>query len=198
MVSMNVKVWHFIYSIYHGKCLSWGLSHFFSGDADSCTTSSCFATNTPLCAVCTEKEAICQESGDIKEYLVLLLKMIIKLCENGLDGVTKTLLIAVLLKCNQKYVLSFNELKDFAQHDNPMWGCGTNVNGIVMSKAVWHKIIYVAVHLGYLQISFKFRPFENHYEVHRRYNVTPAGKAFVTQHIQLYQWIHTPVSLMCC
>ena len=76
-------------------------------------------------------------------------------------------------------MLSFNELKDFAQHENPMWGCGTNVNGIVMSKAAWHKIIYVAVHLGYLDLSFKFRPFENHYEVHRRYNVTSAGRAFV-------------------
>ena len=50
-----------------------------------------------------------------------------------------------------------------------------------MSKAAWHKIIYVAVHLGYLDLSFifKFKPFENHYEVHRRYNVTSAGKVFV-------------------
>lgn len=60
-----------------------------------------------------------------------------------------------------------------------MWGCETNVNGIVMSKAAWRKIIYVAVHLGYLDLSFKFRSFENHYEVHRRYNVTSAGRAFV-------------------
>ena len=178
MVSMYVKVWHFIYSIYHGKCLSWGLSHFFTGGTDACTTS-CFATNTPLCAVCAEKETICQESRDIKEYLILLVKMVIELCDNGLDGVTKTLPIAVLLKCNQKYVLSFNELKDFAQHENTMWGCGTNINGIVMSKAAWHKIIYVAVHLGYLDLSFKFRSFKNHYEVHRRYNVTSAGKVFV-------------------
>ena len=29
MISMYTKVWHFIYSIYHGKCLSWGLTHFF-------------------------------------------------------------------------------------------------------------------------------------------------------------------------
>ena len=48
------------------------------------------------------------------------MKMVIELCDNGLDGVTKSLLIAVLLKCNQKYVLSFNELKDFAQHENTM------------------------------------------------------------------------------
>ena len=56
--------------------------------------------------------------------------------------------------------LSFNELKEFAQHENTMWGCGTNVNGIVMSKAAWHRIIYVAVHSGYLDLSFKFRPFQ--------------------------------------
>lgn len=76
-----------------------GNFHIFSGGTDACKTS-CFATNTPLCAVCAEKEAICQESRDIKEYLVLLVKMAIELCDNGLDGVTKTLLIAVLLKCN--------------------------------------------------------------------------------------------------
>ena len=147
---MYVKVWHFIYSIYHGKCLSWDF-HIFSGGTDACTTS-CFAINTPLCAMCAEKEAICQESRDIKEYLILLVKTVIELCDNGLDGVIKTLLIAVLLKCNQKYVLSFNELKDFAQHKNTMWGCETNVNGIVISKAAWHKIIYVAVYLGYLDL----------------------------------------------
>ena len=134
-----------------------------------------------MCAVCTEKEDICQESKDIKEYLILLLKTAIEFCDNGLDGVTKTLLIAVLLKYNQKYVESFDELKDLTQHENTVWDCGTNVNGIVMSKAAWHKILYVAVHLGYLDLSFRFRPFENHYEVHRRYNVTPAGNAFVSK-----------------
>jgi len=178
MISMYVNVWHFIYSIYHGRCLSWGLAHFFSGDNAPHTTS-CFSLNTPLCATCAEKELICQESVDIKEYIVLLLKTVAQLCDNGLDGVTKTLLIAVLLKCNQKYVLSFSELKDFTQQENTAWGCGTSVNGTAMSKSAWHKVLYVAVHLGYLEICFRFRPFDGHIEVHRRYCVTSTGKAFI-------------------
>ena len=48
-----------------------------------------------------------------------------------------------------------------------------------MSKAAWHKILYVTVHLGYLDISFRFRPFDNHTEVHRRYHITSTGQAFI-------------------
>ena len=46
-----VKTWRFIYSVYHGKCLSWALSHFYAGanDADPPT---CFVGNNPLCSVC--------------------------------------------------------------------------------------------------------------------------------------------------
>ena len=81
---MYINVWHFIYSIYHGKC---GLAHFFSGDAVPCMMS-CFTTNTPLCAVCADKELICQMSTEIKEYLVLLLKTIKHICDNGLDSMS--------------------------------------------------------------------------------------------------------------
>jgi len=48
-----------------------------------------------------------------------------------------------------------------------------------MSKAAWHKILYVAVHLGYLDISFRFRLFDNHIEVHRRYHITSTGQTFI-------------------
>ena len=73
LISMYVYVWHFIYSesIYHGKCLSWGLANFFSGDTVSHATS-CFSSSTPLCATCAEKELICQESVDIKEYCAFI------------------------------------------------------------------------------------------------------------------------------
>jgi len=39
-----VKTWHFIYSVYHGKCLSWALSHFYTGanDVDPCTHLFCW------------------------------------------------------------------------------------------------------------------------------------------------------------
>jgi len=48
-----------------------------------------------------------------------------------------------------------------------------------MYKAAWHKILYVAEHLGYLDICFQFRPLDNHIEVHRRYCVTSTGKTFI-------------------
>ena len=82
----------------------------------------------------------------------------------------------MLLKCNEKYVLFFSELKEFTEQENSAWGCGSSVADTVMSKAAWHKILFVAVHLGYLDISFKFRPFD---EVHRRYYITSTGQAFI-------------------
>jgi len=57
-----VKAWCFIYSLYHGKCQMWALSHCIR-DQDQLT---CFVANNPLCTVCEESEAICQESIDIQ------------------------------------------------------------------------------------------------------------------------------------
>ena len=45
---------------------------------------------------------------------------------------------------------------------------------------MWHKILYVAVHLGFLDLSFTFRPFDSHYEVHRRYVLSQSGESFIS------------------
>ena len=54
------------------------------------------------------------------------------------------------------------------------------MDGIVMSQVTWHKIIYVAVHTGYLDMTFFFRPFDSHYEFHRRYKLSSDGEAFLS------------------
>jgi len=40
------------------------------------------------------------------------------------------------------------------------------------------QIIYTAVHLGFLDLLFNFRPFDSHYEVHCRYIVSSLGNKF--------------------
>ena len=139
------KSWRFIYSLYHGKCLSWALSHFYSG-ADDNDPPTCFTANAPLCAVCRVSDAICQESCDIQDYLLLLFQAIKTLSNAGFLGVTKTLLIAVLLQINERYVCSFAEMVDLLDSNNSCWGCGIMVKGLKMSQSMWHEILYVAVH----------------------------------------------------
>ena len=89
-------------------------------------------------------------------YIVnnILLGAIRDLCDSGLDGVTKTLLTAVLLGCNEKYVKTFDILCAMVNDDKSCWGCGKSMDGIVMSQVTWHKIIYVAVHTDYLDMPF--------------------------------------------
>jgi len=53
------------------------------------------------------------------------------------------------------------------------------VKEVNMSNNAWCKLIYVGVHLGLLNLSFIFCPFENHYEVHHRYSISPAGEEFL-------------------
>ena len=89
MLTNYAKAWRFIYAIYHRKCLSWALSHFYPDDQDPPT---CFVANNPLCSVCEESEAICQETVDIQQHLVVLLKTIQAFAECGLEGATKTLI----------------------------------------------------------------------------------------------------------
>ena len=48
-----------------------------------------------------------------------------------------------------------------------------------MSQPGWLKILYVAVHLGLVDLDFTFRPFENHYEVHRKYLLSSPGTEFL-------------------
>ena len=83
MITNYVKAWRFIYSLYHGKCLVWALSHFYTG-ADDQDPPTCFVANNPLCTVCEESEAICQESIDIQQYMVVLLETLQSLADYGL------------------------------------------------------------------------------------------------------------------
>ena len=48
-----------------------------------------------------------------------------------------------------------------------------------MSQPGWLKILYVAVHLSLVDLDFTFRPFENHYEVHRKYLLSSTGIEFL-------------------
>ena len=61
-----------------------------------------------------------------------------------------------------------------------MWGCGKSVNGTMMSCSSRHKVLYVAVHIGFLDLRFYFRPFDSHYEVHRRYCIAPEKSSFLS------------------
>lgn len=129
------QCWCFVYAIYHGKCLTCALAT-FCGDSSSTSPSSCIVLNSPFCLVCENYEEICQQSCDIKEHLVSLLNAVRNLCDAGLEGVTKTLLTAVLLGCNEKYAKTFDVLCDMVKDDDDAqscWGCGKTVNGIVMS-----------------------------------------------------------------
>ena len=177
MLLMYTQSWRFIYSIYHGECLSRALSYFYAGANDN-DPPSCFSANSLLCAVCVNSEALSQVSIDISEHMILLLRTTNELCLAGLQGVTKTLLTAVLLGVNEQYVRSFDALNEILNDKESCWGCGTSILGNRMSPLQWHKIIYVAVHLGFLDLLFNFRPFDSHYEVHRRYIVSPSGDEF--------------------
>ena len=42
-----------------------------------------------------------------------------------------------------------------------------------------YKVMYIAVHLGYLGVSFEFRPFESHFEVHHKYLLSASGEDFL-------------------
>ena len=97
VLSTYEKSWRFIYSLYYGKCLSWALYHFYGG-ADDNDPLTCFTANASLCAVCRLSDAICQESCDIQDYLLVLFQTFKIL---GFQGVTNTLLTAVLLQINE-------------------------------------------------------------------------------------------------
>ena len=58
--------------------------------------------------------------------------------------------------------------------------CGVVVGGVQKSIAAWHKVLYVAVHIGYVSMYFDFRPFGSHYEVRPKYFITSNDKDFIT------------------
>ena len=179
VISTYVRTWRFIYSIYHGKCLARSLAKFYGGAGDT-DPPTCFVSNSPLCAVCSQMDEICQWSIDIQLFVVVLLKMVQQVCDAGVQTVTKTLMISILMQCNEKYVRNFDVLKDLLDADgDTCWGSGVYVNDVRVSKPSWHKVIYVAVHLGLLDMTFDFRPYECHYEVHRKYFLSAAGENFL-------------------
>ena len=172
------EAWRFIYSIYDGKCLSQALAFFYGGVSDT-DPPTCFVANNPLCSVCEHSEEICEISIDIKEFLLVLLRTIKELCKADLPGVTKTLLLSVLLRINEKYVRIFEALTDIFDSEDTCWGSGVSVNSTAMSQSTWHKILYVGVHRILIDLNFAFRPFENHYKVHRRYVLSSVGEEFL-------------------
>ena len=172
-----MKSWHFIYAVYHGKCLLWALSHFYGDNED---TPTCFVGNSPVCSVCELSEAICQETVDIQSYLVVLLHAINALRELGLEGATKTLITAILLKNNEQYIQKYEQLHDVTKSDDSIWGCGKVVNDVPMSYVSWHNVLYAAVHIGFVDLQFHFRPFDRHFEVHRRYCISSLGSHYLS------------------
>jgi len=111
---------------------------------------------------------------------MLLLKTFQSLVDYGLQGMTKTLITAILMQSNEQYVRKFKELEDIFDDDDSCWGCGRMLGDIRMSFTAWYKILYVAVHIGYIDMYFDFRPFDSHYEVHRKYFITSDGKEFLS------------------
>ena len=69
MLLMYTQSWCFIYSIYHGECLSRALSYFYAGANDN-DPPSYFSANSLLCAVCVNSEALSQVSIDIREHMI--------------------------------------------------------------------------------------------------------------------------------
>ena len=49
------------------------------------------------------------------------------------------------------------------------------IGDVRMSFSAWHKVLYVAVHIGYVDMYFDFRSFDCHYEVHRKYLIMSDG-----------------------
>ena len=161
--------------LYHEKCLSWALYQFY-GEADDTDPPTCFVSNSPLCMVCKVSDVLCEESLDVKEHFSILLNTLQQLQNAGLNGITKTLLVGVLMKACSQYV---TKCLEFVDDESIPWGCDTVIKGVNMSNNAWCKLIYVGVHLGLLDLSFIFCPFENQYEVHHRYSISSAGEEFL-------------------
>ena len=77
---------------------------------------------------------------------------------------------------NEQYIRSFDALHEILSDKESCWGLGTSILGNRMSQLQWHKIIYVAVHLGFPDLLFNFRPFDS--QVHHRYVVSSLGNEF--------------------
>jgi len=86
-----------------------------AGDTDAPT---CFVSNSPLCAVCSQIDEICQWSIDIQPFFMILLNMVQQVHDAGVKSVRKTLMISTLLQCNEQYVKNFDALQDLLDADS--------------------------------------------------------------------------------
>ena len=105
------KAWQFIYTVYHGKCLAWALSHFYGG-TDDIDPPTCFISNSPSCMICGVSDLLCEENFDIKNHLTTLLATVQQLQNGGLCGITKTLLVGTLMKTMSEYICKCLESVD--------------------------------------------------------------------------------------
>ena len=152
---------------------------FYGGAADG-DPPTCFTANAPLCSVCEAADIICEQSVNIQNYLCILLTAINQLHDNGLSTVTRTILVGFLMKATSKYIQDNEIIREMVDTSDTCWGSGVVVDGKRMTAYAWAKVIYVAVHLSLLKLSFIFRPFDSHFEVHRRYCISDEGKKYLS------------------
>jgi len=67
---------------------------------------------------------------------------------------------------------------DVTKSDDSIWASGKVVNDVPMSYVSWHNTLFVAVHIGFLDLQFHFRPFDRHFQVHRRYCISSQGSHY--------------------
>ena len=179
ILSTYKKTWQYVYSVYHGKCLMWAMSHFYGGVDDE-DPPTCFTANAPLCMTCEFSDNLCEISQDIKSHLSTLLATVKSLHSIGLTSITKTLLVGTLMGTISQYIERHERMDEIIDKTDTCWGCGVFVDGIRMAAFAWHKVICVAIHLSLLDLTFVFRPFDNHIEVHRRLCLSTLGENFLT------------------
>ena len=129
--------------------------------------------------VCKLCDSLCEVHVDIKSHLCTLLDTVRCLHSVGLSNVTKTLLVSTLMGASRQYIKGHAEMKDIIDKADTCWGFCIYINGIRMGAFAWHKVICVAVHLLLLGISFVFRPFDNHIEIHRRLYLSSKRECFL-------------------
>ena len=131
--------------------------------------------------ICELPEVLCEMHIDIKSHLTTLLDTVKHLHFIGLSTVTKTLLVGTLKGASSQYIKQHEPMHQVIDKPGTCWGSGIFIDGIRMGAFAWHKIICVAVHLSLLDLSFNFRPFDNHVEVHRRFALSSAGEGFLAE-----------------
>ena len=79
-----------------------------------------------------------------------------------------------------QYIERHERMDEIIDKAHTCWGYGVFVNGIRTVSFAWHKAICIAIHLSLLDLTFIFRPFDNHIEVHQRLCLSIYGENFLT------------------